>query len=409
MLNVNTMPVTDFDWYFQRAVEIASGDGYSVDGEPTAYWPVGYSGFLSLFFFVINPTVTFAKLLNLMLVLVSVALSFRLAHYLFRSNAVAVVSSVLLAFHFNWVAYSGILASEPLYTTLTLWGTWILLTNKDDKGRWTWGGFLFGLATLVRPQAALMPAIVLWCASRFDGDLAQPVRLSKALWAAYTMLALVLVPWTARNVNVFKSPVVVSTNMGDNLLIGNHPSATGGYMNPEQCGVNVSGLGEVERNKKTTKAALDHITEHPWRTVKLWPAKVWNTFGRASDGPYWAFMKTKGQLTTPGVGDDKKLFLASRSYAAWYHGALMVLFVVAVPVLVATRKRIVAHLRVPVLGLALVAYAMLVSMAFFGNPRFAFPVMPYVAMYSGALLVMVWSSLAPIKEQRPEDEPRDPA
>jgi 4-amino-4-deoxy-L-arabinose transferase-like glycosyltransferase len=407
MLNVNTMPVTDFDWYFQRAVEIAGGDGYSVDGEPTAYWPVGYSGFLSVFFFVIKPTVTFAKLLNLLLVLVSVALAFRLAHYLFRSNAVAVVSSLLLAFHFNWIAYSGILASEPLYTTLTLWGTWVLLTSKNERGPWTWGGLLFGLATLVRPQAALMPAIVLWCASRYDGDRSLPTNLPKALWTAYTMLVLVLVPWTARNINVFKSPVVVSTNMGDNLLIGNHPAATGGYMDPTKCGVNVSGLGEVERNSKTTKAALDHITEHPWRTVQLWPAKVWNTFGRASDGPYWAFMKTKGQLTTPGVGDDKRLFLASRSYAAWYHGALMVLFAVSVPVLIAARRRLVAHMRVPVLGIALIAYAILISVVFFGNPRFAFPVMPYVAMYAGALLVMVWTSLAPVKDKGPEDGPQD--
>ncbi len=407
MLNVNTMPVTDYWWYYQRAVEIASGDGYSVNGEPTAYWPVGYSAFLSLFFSVIKPTITFAKLLNLLLVMVSIGLSFRLAHRLFRSNAVAVVSSLLLCIHFNWIAYSGILASEPLYTALTLWGTWVLLTNQDARSKWTWGGFIFGLATLVRPQAALLPAIVLWCASRRDGDATLAFKLPKSLWTAYTMLALALVPWAIRNYLVFKSPVVVSTNMGDNLLIGNHAGAIGGYMDPTKCGVNVRGLGEVERNSKTTKAALDHMTEHPWRTVKLWPSKLMHTFGRATDGPYWAFQKTAEQLTVPGVGDDKQLYLSSRSYAANYHSALMIVFLVSVPVLFKLRKKMEDTMNVPILPIVMVLYTAFVSCVFFGNPRFAFPVMPYVAMYAAGLLVMVWHSLAPQNEQSPEGEPPD--
>ena len=408
MLEVNTMPVTDYSWYYQRAIEMASGAGYSVDGSPTAYWPVGYSAFLAAFFAFIEPTVTFAKLLNLLLVLCSIALSFRLAHRLFRSNAVAVVSSLLLAFHFNWIAYSGILASEPLYSALTLWGAWLLATSgENDKAKWNWGGFAFALATFVRPQAALIPAIVLWCASRFDGDPA--IRLPRALWVAYSILVLALIPWTVRNYIVFKKPVAVSTNMGDNLLIGNHPDATGGYMDPTKAGLDVRGMDEVERNSAATKAALDHLTAHPWRTLKLWPEKLMNTFGRATDGPYWAFQKTKDQLTVPGKGDDKGLFLASRAYASAYHGILMVLFLVAVPVLFFTRSRIERTMHVPVLPLALVLYTALLSCVFFGNPRFAFPVIPYVAMYSGALIVMVWHSLSAQKKPGPEDAPPDPS
>ncbi len=409
MLNVNTMPVTDYWWYYQRAIEISSGNGYSVNGEPTAYWPVGYSAFLSIFFSIVNPTITFAKVLNLLLVMVSLGLSFRLAHRLFRSNAVAVVSMLLLSFHFNWIAYSGILASEPLYSALTLWGTWLIVKNQGAQGAWTWSGFLFGLATLVRPQAVLIPVIVHWYMSRRDGDPTVQYRLSRALWVTYTMLALTLAPWALRNYNVFKSPVVVSTNMGDNLLIGNHEEATGGYMDPTKCGVNVSGLGEVERNSKTTKAAIDYMTGHPWRTVQLWPSKLMHIFGRATDGPYWAFQKTAEQLTVPGVGDDKQLYLKSRTYATVYHSALMIVFLVAVPVLLSLRSKLEGLMSVPMLPIALVLYTALVSCVFFGNPRFAFPVMPFVAMYSAALLVMVWHSLAPQKQKGPEDTPPGPS
>lgn len=408
MLNVNTMPVTDFWWYYQRALVMADGSGYSVNGEPTAYWPVGYPAFLALFFKFISPSITFAKLLNLLLVMGSIGISFRLAHRLFRSNAVAVVSSLLLCFHLNWIAYSGILASEPLYAFLTLWGTWVLLIGGNDKGRWTKGGFLFALAVLVRPQAVLIPAIVLICAAGRDGDATNPLRLRKALSSVYVMMILVVSLWGVRNFVVFRAPVVVSTNMGDNLLIGNHPDATGGYTNPEECGVDLAGLGEIERNSTAQKAALGYMTEHPWRTVKLWPMKVWRTFGQgsdgrfSSDGPYWGFQKVAGQLVTPGKGDDKAQFLATRDYATWYHSALMLLFLVSVPALLFMRRRFEPEMHFPSLGLAMVGYVAFVSMVFFGNPRFAFPVTPYIAMYAGALLVVVWNSLVPQKETNPD-------
>ena len=40
--------VSDYEWYYERALSIASGRGYAVDGILTAYWPVGYPGFLEM-------------------------------------------------------------------------------------------------------------------------------------------------------------------------------------------------------------------------------------------------------------------------------------------------------------------------------------------------------------------------
>lgn len=42
---------SDARWYFSRGLGIANGDGYSEGGYPTAYWPVGYPGFLGILFF----------------------------------------------------------------------------------------------------------------------------------------------------------------------------------------------------------------------------------------------------------------------------------------------------------------------------------------------------------------------
>lgn len=389
MAAVNTMPVTDFWWYFERAVGIAQGEGYSVNGSPTAYWPVGYSGFLAPFL-ALKPAVTVAKALNLLLVLGSLGLSFRIAHRLFLSNTVAIVATVVLSLHFSWIAYSGILASEPLYTFLTLYGTWCLMTTEDIWGKTVIGGAAFGLATLVRPQAALLPLIVLMCAP----DKIRHRSLSSAVIVSCMMVGLVVAPWTARNWKVMGGVIPVSTNMGDNLLIGNSAQATGEYINPSVFYTNLR-LSEQEQNRRAARMAIEYVTANPSATVRLWPAKLWGTFGRASDGPYWAFQKVAGQLAVPGTGDDKRLFLLIKAYANGYHSALIALFVAAMGALAIFKKRLARLFRVPALGYAMMAYTALLSIVFFGNPRFAFPIMPFMCMYAAALLVLVWNSLTP--------------
>jgi phosphoglycerol transferase MdoB-like AlkP superfamily enzyme len=50
LFTASGLPVSDAKWYFDRAVSIVHGNGYAFDGVPTAFWPVGYPGFLALLF-----------------------------------------------------------------------------------------------------------------------------------------------------------------------------------------------------------------------------------------------------------------------------------------------------------------------------------------------------------------------
>ena len=56
---------SDFLWYYQRAVEIASGSGYAERGVLTAFWPVGWPGFLAALFAITGPSVLAGQLSNL--------------------------------------------------------------------------------------------------------------------------------------------------------------------------------------------------------------------------------------------------------------------------------------------------------------------------------------------------------
>ena len=52
--------ISDFLWYFERAREIATGDGYAIDGHLTAFWPVGWPGALALLFLIALLALAFA-------------------------------------------------------------------------------------------------------------------------------------------------------------------------------------------------------------------------------------------------------------------------------------------------------------------------------------------------------------
>ena len=128
-------------------------------------------------------------------------------------------------------------------------------------------------------------------------------------------------------------------------------------------------------------------------SVRLLPSKLWHTFGYASDGPYWAFQKVKEVVNVPGTGVDRPLYKFSQRYTRSYHGAVMLLFLGSLLGALVLRFKAADRHRLPAVGLVFIAYTALLSMVFFGNPRFAFPVLPFICMHAAWLLVLASRSL----------------
>src|SRR4051812_19444375 len=63
---VNGAQIADYGVYLQRGISIANGQGYSFNGHPTAYAPIGYPGFLGALFYIVGPSVFLAKLANVL-------------------------------------------------------------------------------------------------------------------------------------------------------------------------------------------------------------------------------------------------------------------------------------------------------------------------------------------------------
>ena len=79
MLAVDAAPMSDQLWYFERAVGMLNGEGYAVQGQPTAFWPVGYPAFLAGLFAVFGPSLEAAKIANLVLSGIAMVFVYRIA------------------------------------------------------------------------------------------------------------------------------------------------------------------------------------------------------------------------------------------------------------------------------------------------------------------------------------------
>jgi len=404
---VDTQPVSDFRWYYERGVDLATGRGYSMgpdaywpenlppaalpseaeypaDGRPTAYWPVGYPAFLGLLFALFGPSLLAAKLANILLYLGIMFLAYIIAKRLFRSKFVGRMTLLVLVFCPNHIAYSSLLASESLFLFLLLLAVAAVLTPTKPK-LWLFvaSGVLFGLACLVKPQALLVPAII------FMASLATDIK-EGWLWkrvarfaVLYLALGLTILPWIIRNYRVFDDFVLISNNGGINLLVGNNPYAPGAYGQHQQMAAMLSDVrGEHDRDVAARALAIDYMVSHPWETLKRWPNKVWYMYRKDVEGISW---NEQGMHFTQG-SHGKGVMLALKAIAQGYYVLLVLAFFIFI-ILYVSQNQLQPHDQaLPALGLWMALYFTVISLLTFGDTRFHFPVLPWMVMYAAALL-----------------------
>jgi len=380
MLLVDPKPVSDFDWYFAKGIDLYYGRGYQEHGAPTAYWPVGYPAFLGALFALFGRSLLVARLANILLYLGVVALSSWLAGRLFRSTLTARLTLLLLAFHPNHIAYTSLVASESLFMFLMLLGIAVLLIARSRFLMAILAGAIFGLACLVRPQLLPIPLIAVLLLPQVEGPARSLGRRLLLLATVYATLLVVLVPWTIRNYRAYGHVLLVSTNGGGNLLIGNNPWATGAYIDrPEYEGIEGRG-DEYQRDRRAQRYAIDYMREHPLATLKLWPRKFWYLYRGDVEGTRWSIegIEARGKRVPEWLG---VAVAVSEAYYLFLGAAcaMSLLFFLK------AARRGGAQGAFPLLGLGVIAYFTFLGVMFYGGSRYHFPVMPWVAMYAAAL------------------------
>jgi len=376
---VDAEPVSDFQVHFTTGVEISEGAGYHINGKPSAFRPIGYPAFLGLLFFLFGPNVFLAKLANVFLYIGILALSYFVAKKLYKSELVARLTILILAFHPNHIAYTSLLATEILFLFLLMLAIALVLLEKREPYGSFVAGVVFGLACLVKPQAVFVPAVLLGPLFLRQFNKKQCIRVA----VIYAGLFATVLPWSIRNYRVYGHFVFVSANDGAPLLVGNHPYATGGYVwNEYIVSIIRQEPEEYARNRIARRHALDYMLAHPFRTIKLWPAKVWYLWKSDTEGIYW---------TGRGLGARKNsgpnLCFLMRQVATHYHwliGGLAFLGVIVT--FHRTREADKEHSPLAFLGILLIGYYTCIAIIFFADPRYHFHLIPWVVMYAAIFL-----------------------
>jgi 4-amino-4-deoxy-L-arabinose transferase-like glycosyltransferase len=379
VLYVPYEPTSDYLWYHQRAIDLSQGQVYGVNGQPSAFWPVGYPFFLSLIYRVFGARLIFGQLVNILLGCLSVYLTFLLAQRFF-SERIARAAALIMALFIGQIYYTALLCSEILSQTLFLLGLYLGLRAVAEKRPLLWlllSGLCTGLGVLARPVVGvIVPALLLvW--------LFQRVGLVRSLVSAALVslaLCLTIAPWTIRNYRVFHQFVPVSTNAGIGFWWGNNLNATGSfhlydYAESQEL-MNLP--GETERNRESFRRGFAFIRQHPLQWAKLLVKKPYYLYESDEQGLWFSFVREGREQ--PGVARWLYALWVKPAYA--YYGAVLLLacFGVFYALKFADRERRIAMSIVVIPTLLLSIFYVL----FHTENRYNHTIMPLVTIASAS-------------------------
>jgi 4-amino-4-deoxy-L-arabinose transferase-like glycosyltransferase len=274
------------------------------------------------------------------------------------------------------VYFTSLTLSEPLFTLLFAAAVLLmLLVAKAPGPRWPLVlafGVSVAAAALVRGQAlVLVPlAIAVWAVA------GQRLRAA-TMWGVLSAVVVcaAIAPWTLRNWSVTGSAVAISTNTGPNLWIGHHEGATGrmstnGELPPlTDRGARTLGEWVAANDRLALREGLTYAVTHPLDEIQLAGAKMRALFESDSVALDWNSAYERGTYyASPNVEDS----LRALANGFWFS-----MIALSGAGLLAIARRDAGDAERARLRLALPAIVLgwtAVHVAFFGDPRFHYPI-----------------------------------
>src|SRR5271165_4904818 len=184
-------------------------------------------------------------------------------------------------------------AMAALFLALIFWAT---LALRDAKTILPWAGYgaLWVTGVLVNPSMlSLFPFLVGWALWQARRD-----SLPWGKFAAATLLvfALGLVPWTVRNYRVFGKIIVLRSNFGLELWLGNNPNVPdtiSAWLHPNDNmdeARKFQRMGEIAYMAEKQQEALAFIRTHPADTINFMYRRFVDNWLAISDSPvdFWS-------------------------------------------------------------------------------------------------------------------------
>jgi hypothetical protein len=360
-------------FYFNMAQNIAEGRGYvhPASGLATAQWPPGYPAFLAALFTFTGPSVTAAEMANAALGALTVAMTALLAWLLVRERAAAIAAGFIVAVMPSLVMFGGVVWSESLFTALLAAGLALTVVAPRARGSRRWLAVaalsvVTAAAALTREAGLVLIPVagIFW----FAGAMSR--RHALQMTGALTVtVALLILPWTIRNIDTLGAPVLISSSSAGNFWEGHHDEGVSNDLVLEYGPLNRPG-GEADVNRAMWREGWRYVRAHPWEEVK---AVLWKTRDLyRGDSAGVDVNDGYGYLPfTSGATRDRWLLLSDVVYYA-------TLILAGVGIVLAGGRSPLFRLGAPVALLWTAGHV-----AFFVDPRFHIPLLPVFACAAG--------------------------
>jgi 4-amino-4-deoxy-L-arabinose transferase-like glycosyltransferase len=354
-------PVLDAETYYWAARALAAGQGWA----ERVYWqPPGYPYFLAGILRIAGPGLLAPRLAQAGLGALTAALTCALGTRAF-GRAVGLGAGLAVALYGTLVYYDAELLAPSLAICLQMATLWLAARAPEERGGrgWLATGLLAGLTAVVNA-----PALVLL-----------PV-LAVAAWrrAGWVLLgaAIAVAPVTARNWAQGGEAVLISSNGGINLYLGNNPRYE-----------RTVGMRPGRDWQALVRAPLLHGVTGARAASRFFTARV-TAYARQDPRGFAGLQLRKLRLLVGGdeIPRNQEIYPA-RAWSPvlrallWKIPGLAFPFGLLLPLAVVGLG--VAGGRAPVLAASVVLLGLLV-VAFFVTARYRAPLVPLLALFAGA-------------------------
>ncbi|MFC0199745.1 ArnT family glycosyltransferase [Paracoccus rhizosphaerae] len=368
---IPVLPVSDGFAYHQFARTLVDHGIYGWSAlEPSAYWAVGTSALVA-FTYLFTDSYIGVVILNLIASLMILTLTHHLAARWFGPRS-GLLAMAVVAFWPNLIFFTTILSSELFFIAMSLAGLFFWQRPVGNPmANLILAGLVWGLTSYIRPVILLVP-VALALVDLVRGPRRFTVTAMEAM-IAVLLIILVAMPWTMRNQQVFGKPVMISTNFGPNLWMGNNPASNGGYM---QLPPKVITMSEIERSDYLKAEAKQFIIENPGAAIRLLGMKLVRLNIRETIGVAWNEEHLRFLTGERGVQAAK---LISTGY--WY---LLLVGALAGMVVIGRRDGIAAVFFNP--PVALWGYFTALHVVVVADDRYHVPSSPFIAILAAVVL-----------------------
>lgn len=381
----------DTKFFIKYARAIAGGDIF-LSGKSLLFSPL-YAYFMAAVFTVVGENFLWVQVIQYGLSVLAAYLLYRLSRDLFGTLA-GLFTLILYLFYDMILIYDSQLL-DTVFSILLPAGALLLLHRAPITGRlgqWFGAGLVLGLFALTRPNVMLFfPLVAVW--AYWAGGTGSKLirRLVPAVLVAVGA-ALMILPFTVRNMVMTGEPVLITAHGGINFYVGNNEKATG-YFTPPHGMPPLPGIFNLEVPKRVAEEQSGRTGMSDSEVSGYWFQRG-VTYIKANPGAFLALTLKKTRAFFNGYEVGLNFDFNFLREVSWSLKIAFLPLALLLPLGLAGMVLSLRHWRTHILFyLFFFTYSASVIL-FFITARYRLPVIPVLLVYGGFTLrtLLAWLS-----------------